>query len=177
MARTMSAFAAIVATSVGCAADDTASSVIVRDSAGITIVESGATPAGEHGWVVSHSPLVRIGTVTGAEEYQFFRASDGAILTDGTIVVVNGGTHELRFYDAAGRFRHAAGGQGDGPGEMRSPSRVFRLPGDSLMVVELRRLSWFGPDGVFLRSMPLTVIRPAVGFTDGSFAGTRFAPA
>ena len=77
MVRTIAAFAVIVVTSVGCAVDDTARGVIVRDSAGITIVETDATPASDHGWVVSDSPLVRIGTVSGAEEYQFFRASDG----------------------------------------------------------------------------------------------------
>jgi hypothetical protein len=166
--------AATVLLGAGCSPADSASRTLIRDSAGITIVESMAADAGAR-WAVSDSPLVRIGAVYGDENEQLFRASDGTILRDGTIVVVNGGTDELRFYDANGQFLRRAGGAGDGPGELRSPRRIFRHQGDSLVVAERTRLSWFGPDGRYLRSTPLPMIHPEAMFADGSLAGWRFA--
>jgi hypothetical protein len=150
--------------------------VEVRDSAGIRVVETVAEPPAPVGWEVSDSPAVRIGTAAGAAEYEIFRASSGTTLEDGTIVVVNGGTHELRYYDASGRFLRTVGGEGDGPGELRNPLRLLRVHDDSLLVVDFRGVSLFDSDGAFIRSTPTPIVRPEAAFADGSLIGRRFAP-
>jgi hypothetical protein len=98
---------------------------------------------------VSDSPAVRIGTSSGDERYELFRAADGTFLANGSIAVVNGGSHEIRFYDLEGAFVQSVGRQGHGPGELQSPRRLFRLAGDSIAVVELLRISWFDAMGEF----------------------------
>lgn len=162
---------------LSCAEGTTPSpSVEARDSAGVRIVETAAGPPAPLGWQVSDSPAVRIGTAAGAAEYELFRASSGTILEDGTVVVVNGGTHELRYFDASGRFLRAIGGEGDGPGELRNPFRLLRAHGDSLLVVDFRGVSLFDRGGAFIRSTPTPVVRPEAAFADGSLIGSRFAP-
>src|SRR5690606_11814210 len=126
----------------------------VRDSAGITIVESildRATPF----CTVATEPTVTIGTTDGAPEYQLFRTFGAARLSDGRIAVVNQGSQELRFYDSDGLYLAASGGEGDGPGEFRNAFTLAVLPGDTLWVGELQPWSWevFAPDGRWVRSV------------------------
>lgn len=139
----------------GCAGESGAGdSWVVRDSAGITIVENDHTrPAlGEAGWRLSEEPVVRIGELEAEDAGLLFRVTDARRLGDGSIAVVNSGTAEVRIFDEHGRHRTTIGGRGDGPGEFRSPWRVHELPGDSLLVVDLyRHISIFGPDRSFAR--------------------------
>lgn len=145
-----------------CAGDrDAARFATVRDSAGVRIVENErpAWNAGE-GWRVEEPPEVDIGVADGAPEYQLYRAASAARLSDGRIVVANGGTNELRFYDASGRHLRSVGREGEGPGEFRDLQRVWKLRGDSLLAYDFfpARLSVFSPTGEFVRS--LRVIAP-----------------
>ena len=42
----------------------------------------------------------------------------GAVLTDNVLIIAEESTHSLRFYDrSTGRFLHAVGQQGEGPGD------------------------------------------------------------
>ena len=127
----------------------------VRDSAGITIVEnSGAGWLPEHGWRVVPEPEVDIGVLEGAPEYQLFRVRGATRLSDGRIVVANGGTKEIRFYSADGEHLRTVGRQGEGPGEFEELSGPWRMAGDSIVAFDWRglRLSIFAPEGEFVRS-------------------------
>lgn len=158
----------------------------VRDSAGVKIAENGASADGVGLWQVSSDPVLDIGALEGAPEYQLFRVFSAARLTNEHIVVANSGTHELRFYDVAGRHLRSVGREGDGPGEFRALGRILRLAGDTLVVYDsnLRRLSWFSPEGRFLRSASVggdAAIIPLVtgAFDDNSLlahAGVVFRP-
>lgn len=149
---------------------------VTRDSAGVRIAENGGAPAG--GWNVAADPLVDIGVLDGAPEYQLFRVRDAVRLSDGRIVVANSGTFELRFYDQDGRYLETTGRRGDGPGEFRSVGRLLRAKGDTLGVYDsgLRRLSWFSPRGDFVRSVSVgdAAVVPFVRglFDDGSMFAT-----
>lgn len=70
--------------------------VTVRDSAGIRVVSNGPVPRDRWVWTVTPTPILQIGTLQGAPEYQFFRVADAHRFEDGRIVVANAGTHELR---------------------------------------------------------------------------------
>lgn len=126
---------------------------VVRDSAGVRIVENRAVDDAAPLLRLTAEPLVQIGSVEGAPEYQLYRVMAVARLSDGSIAVANMGSHEVRFYNAAGRHLHSAGGEGSGPGEFRAISYMRTLAGDTLLVFDFgnRRLSLLAPDGTHVR--------------------------
>jgi hypothetical protein len=138
---------------LGCGDGGETGGSIVRDSAGIRVVENRAPMPGTLSWQVSPTPRVEIGTLQGDDVYQLFQVGGVVSLTDGTIVVANGGTHELRFYDREGRFLRSAGREGEGPGEFRGVGRVAQV-GDSIVAYDwgLSRISVFDSSGQHVRS-------------------------
>lgn len=130
--------------------------VAVRDSAGIEIIESPAAVA-DRPWAFRlGDPVADIGVVDGAPEYQLFRVTSAVALADGRIVVANGGTQELRFFDSDGRFLFSRGGRGDGPGDYQLPMIVPSPFPDSLFVFDLRasRVTVLDLDGQPVRTVP-----------------------
>lgn len=144
-----------------------------RDSVGIRIVENDHTQGvwtQAEAWRLSSQPSLQIGTVAGDEEYQFYRIRHVNQVSDGRIAVVNTGSYEVRLFDPRGAHLLTIGGEGDGPGEFRSPWFVFEAPGDSIVVIDLyREVSIFNDEGEFIRRfLPQ---RP-----DGRAYGEGFAP-
>lgn len=138
-----------------CAEPGDTAGPVVRDSAGVRIVENDpARPAWGRGrgWRLSREPLLQVGSRTDDPESQLFRVWDARLLRDGRLAVADGGSAEVHLYDDRGRPQSTLGGPGDGPGELHTPWRIFELPGDSLVVLDLYRdVSLFGPDGSFVR--------------------------
>ena len=131
---------------------------VVRDSAGVRIVENRAPawPAGA-GWQFADSPRVDIGSLDGPAATQFFRISDGALLSDGGFVVSGFGSHDLRRFDADGGHVWTTGREGDGPGEFRGLMTIAAGPGDTLLTYDFRhrRISRWAPDGSFVDASAL----------------------
>lgn len=96
-------------------------------------------------------------TLGASDGHEFHRIAAILPLRDGRLLVVNGGTNELRFFDQSGRRLSVVGRSGRGPGEYSSIRDIARLPGDSLAVFDpgARRVSLLAPDGVFVRSFAL----------------------
>ena len=133
---------------------------IHTDSAGVPIATA-ITPLwgpGE-GWTVDDEPVLEIGTVTGAPEYQFADVVAAVRLANGHIVVADRGASELRGYNAHGEFQWSAGRAGEGPGEFGSLDFVGTMAGDSLVTYDnsLLRVQVFGPDGGLARTFPATL--------------------
>ena len=105
-------------------------------------------------WTLSDLPFLEIGVREGEEPYQLHRAQSSVLLGDGRIVVANAGSQELRFFDSEGLYLSAVGGDGEGPGEFRFPTRVRRAGQDSLLVWDqrLQRVSFFDLEGTYLGS-------------------------
>lgn len=162
------------------AGDRPGSAPVVRDSAGITIVENSAPTwhPGEE-WTVVAEPEVEIGVLDGEAPYQLYRVAGAVRLSDGRIVIANGGSNELRYFAPDGRHVRSVGREGDGPGEFRFIGRILRLPGDSVLVSNLMppRHSLFDEQGTFVRT-----VDPAGGMSDGAapplalLAGLRAPP-
>jgi hypothetical protein len=135
-------------------ADDAprAAGVVVRDSAGVRIVETSA-PAGAVR--LGAEPVVVIGSVSGDEAHLFENPVGPALLADGSIVTGESSAYEVRFFDASGAHRFSTGGRGSGPGEFRSLTRLMLLPGDTLLAGDAPqgRLTWIAPDGRAVRSV------------------------
>ncbi len=129
-----------------------------RDSAGIRIIENERPPDGSRlPWSIGPEPVVSIGAVEGEEPYLLDAAMDATRLSDGRIVILNGGTNELRVFDASGVHLESWGGRGEGPGEFRSLWRVEPWPGDSIIAWYAPRLgvSIFDAQGNYGRSFTL----------------------
>ena len=110
---------------------------IHTDSAGIpiaTVIEPQWGP--REAWTVETEPLVEIGTVSGAPEYQFADVVAAVRLSNGDIVVADRGAAELRSYDAAGNFQWRAGRFGEGPGEFQSLEFLGTTAGDTLVTFD-----------------------------------------
>lgn len=149
----------LVATSAACGgADPAPPKNTVSDSAGITVVSStSGTWQEEEAWRLAEEPMVSVG---GRSEpgHDLFRVTGALRQGDGRLVVADGGSGEIRFFDAGGRYRYSAGGRGDGPGEFRSLSLLAGLEGDSLLAWDgrVRRLTVMDRNGAFVRTFSLS---------------------
>ena len=162
----------------------------VRDSAGIRIVTSAAPVwSTEQALRIDPAPRLVIGTQDGVS-YQLSGVAGAARLSDGRIVIADGGSAQLRFFDARGTFIKAAGGRGTGPGEFRNMDDLIRLRGDTLAVVDRAKVTYFDGTGkpLFQGNHALSAedrqsgrmgLRVALGaFADGSaIVGTFGNPA
>ena len=120
-----------------CGSGSGAGSAVSRDSAGITIVEnSGAKWAEGTGWRVPDSVLVDIGGQGADTSSDMDRVAGPVRLSDGRIAFANGGTNELRIFDATGKHLASSGRAGSGPGEYQMPMGIWVGQGDSLMVFD-----------------------------------------
>jgi hypothetical protein len=82
------------------------------DSAGVRVVLNPDPGSNPPSFRLSARPRVSIGKVEGAPEDQLFRANQAFVLSDGSIVVSNTGTQELRFYDRTGKVPAHGGKKG-----------------------------------------------------------------
>lgn len=118
------------------------------------------------------APGVRVGGGDGPGE-ALDRVYGGFLRSDGSMVIGNSGTSQLRFYGPDGRLTASAGRRGAGPGEFGSINWVGVLPGDSIIAFDLRhqRFSVWSPGGTFVRMFnsqaPPGPVRPIGVFDDG----------
>lgn len=144
----------------------------VRDSAGVEIVENRGRLAELPTFRLAPEPTLRIGVVEGDERYMLSRLNWALVLSDGRLVVLNGGGLDVRFYDAAGRFLHAVGGPGEGPGEFRRFARAFGGPGDAVFVYDgdLNRVTRISPDGAVVDVVKMDIAGMPLSYMSGVFA-------
>jgi len=147
----------ILAACISCGRDARTAipSSIVKDSAGITVVDNYvAAWTEETAWRRSESPVVQIGAVSGDDPAVLFGAIGSLTrLSDGRIVVIESQTSEIRWFDSGGRHLMTRGGRGGGPGRFNSASQIIRLPGDSVLVEDRPSVDhvYFGPDMKYIR--------------------------
>lgn len=131
---------------------------IVRDSAGIEIVESTAPRwSDSDAWRIESAPVLDLSASGSGPNHEFFRVRGMRRLSDGSLAVANGGSNEIRLYSADGSHIASLGGEGDGPGEFRAIVG-FDNAGDSLIVLDASgRVTFFAPDRALLGtfSVPL----------------------
>ena len=159
----------------------------VRDSAGVTIVESSDIPEpGAGGWALEQSPSLSIGTFDGDTLYQLYQISGGTRLPDGRIVVSDAGSYQVRIFGPDGSALGIWGREGEGPGEFRSIRVMGPLGGDTVVILDgsLRRISLLDPDLGFIgqstidEEVGMTFVSNGM-FDDGSIVfggGLTFGP-
>lgn len=122
-----------------------------RDSAGARIIENAKAAFPANSLRLSASPMLSIGTDS-APEYQLGRVQSVTRLADGSVLVSNGATQELRVFDRNGRHVRSFGGKGTAPGQFTQMSVARVIRGDTIVVGDgMRTMSDFTADGRFLR--------------------------
>ncbi|MDE2980410.1 MAG: hypothetical protein OXU74_04365 [Gemmatimonadota bacterium] len=108
-----------------------------RDSLGVRIVESVA-PAWREGagWRVEAQPLVDLAESGTGDMHLFLGVRDVLRARSGHLVVADGGSQQIRVYDADGLFLRAFGGPGEGPGEFRILWSVVETHASALLGVD-----------------------------------------
>ncbi len=142
----------------GCEPGEPGKRAVVRDSAGITIVENPSPDdSSAWDWWAIDGPVVDIGGVDADEAHALFRVTDAHRRDDGVFVIANGGSAELRVFEADGSYRASWGRRGGGPGEFQSLSAILPAGGDSILAFDARerRFSVFAPDGGLVRDFRL----------------------
>jgi hypothetical protein len=153
--------------------------VRVRDSAGVQIVENDSPRWTDKGRLkLSDTPALVLGNDRD-EQYLFSRVVGAARLSDESIVVANGGSAELRFFDSTGKFIRAVGRRGRGPGELVDLIKLYHLEGDTLLAGGGGGFgSYFTADGEFVTSLAHATLAERLGsdnpmivgvFGDGTF--------
>ncbi|MEX0893035.1 MAG: hypothetical protein WEB88_12780 [Gemmatimonadota bacterium] len=149
------------------------SAVTETDSAGVRIVESpGTVLEAALPWRVDTVPDLELGRDDADLATQFTSISGIGGVGGGGFVVVDGGSQELRWFDASGQHVRTSGGPGSGPGEFRSPLLVRRFQSDSLMVFDRRerRFTLVASDGSGARTL---APRDVAGGTPRASVGSR----
>lgn len=152
-------FAGMIA-APACAPDPADGGFEVRDSAGIAILSShrAAWTVGAPGaWSVDSIPLLQIGAVDGDSSLQFHGVTGATRLSDGRIVVAEASTSRVRYFSPDGRFLHAVGRRGRGPGEFQFLRQLRQVGGDSLLAWDhaQNRVTILDPQGGIAGSVRL----------------------
>jgi hypothetical protein len=108
------------------------------------------------GPVLRLSQVLRLGSLEG-EHDAFGRVMDVALDRSGRVLVADDQSHDVRVFDARGRYVGTLGRQGRGPGEFQSPWQVAADAQDSIWVWDsgLARISVFSPSLRFARSFQI----------------------
>ena len=112
------------------AASEDGAPFTIEDSAGIAVVDVWAGIAvGGDAWRLTPEPSVAIGLGTEEPEYLFTWIFGALRLAPNTIVILDGASRELRFFDGQGNHLVTTGGRGEGPGEIEFADELSRFAG------------------------------------------------
>jgi hypothetical protein len=147
-----------------------------RDSSGVEIVES-VRPAWEEGeeWTLAPEPLVRIGVVEGESAFQFTGIAGVVRLSEGTVVVADDGSQEVRFFGPDGAHLRTVGRRGGGPREFTGLASLGRDPEGRVWAYDfsLRRITWMDEAGEITRltsmGMEPAMLNAVGALPDGTF--------
>ena len=140
---------------------------VVRDSAGIALIDN----HGDGQWRDSERPSVEVDVVIGGAEgdddYTFGRIADVAIDGHGQFFVLDELAQEVKVYDPSGTFVRKVGRAGEGPGELGATLiTVLVSTADTLFVPDesQKRVNVYGPLGTFTRTIHLPAEYYALGW-------------
>ena len=135
----------VVATLLGCSADDSATELAgpvwqSRDSAGIEVIETGLRAIGDVPDVELYAGVRRVTTIGGAADVpvpeQFGYVQQVLIVQDTLLAVLDGMQGvPIQLFHVDGHWLRTLGTVGEGPGELSGPIQMMAM-GDSLVVLE-----------------------------------------
>ena len=131
------------------------------DSAGISIVTSDPLQS-DAVCSLSDEPTFLVGDNQDDESQWFSSVSGVGALSDGSVVVAERGSGQLRIYDRTGQHLRSMGRMGEGPGEFSRLWFLRVLPGDTVWVGDYRPMRYFvyASGGQWVRTIELDPIYP-----------------
>ena len=152
LARLVGAAFLLLGGVVACSDGDSGTPLVVqRDSAGVRIVEAMRPLWGDSSlWRIDPDPVVDLTLSGTGPAHEFYRAHSMKQRPDGSLMIADGSSREVRVFSANGGFLGSFGGSGDGPGEFRSLRRIENA-GDTLLAL--------GRGRVTVAAHDLTVVR------------------
>jgi hypothetical protein len=153
----------------GCGGGDVPlTGVIVRDSAGIRILESPGNTRFPAPWVLGETPEWIIGELEGDPEYLLSRVVGAMTLPGAEVVIGDGDLNELRFYNQHGKWTRTLGGTGEGPGEFEYLRGLGRCHPDGFVAFDMHwQRNAYLMDGTFVDK---TVMKLPSGVTPYNLA-------
>jgi hypothetical protein len=144
----------------------------VFDSSGVQVVVS-HNPAGfDSPWTLSEEPLLRIGKGRDEEPYLFGTIQGATRFMDGSVVVFDGSSRELRSFDSRGQHLVTFGGRGDGPGEFNAVYGGIQRSADTILILDSgATVAKFRPDGRLFTEIPGQGFRAGDGSAPGEWLG------
>lgn len=151
-------------------APDAVPAFATRDSAGVSIVETGeALWDSVPGWTVDSIPFFSVGEEEADDPYLLGRPEGAFMRDDGSVVVADGRNQELRAFDAEGRYIETKGRKGQGPGEFDRIERIARCGNNEIWIVAGSRISVWSTQLEYLREFKVVnnIMWPLICF-DGT---------
>ena len=132
---------------VSCSPADSGPPLVVqRDSAGIRIVEAMRPLWGDSSlWRIDPDPVLDLTLSGTGPAHEFYQARSMKQRPDGSLMIADGSSGEVRVFSATGEFLASFGGRGDGPGEFRS-LRGIENAGDTVVAFGRTRVVVAAPD-------------------------------
>ena len=98
---------------------------------------------------LADEPAVRIGMLDGPMEYIFGNVTGAVRLEDGSVVIADEQSYNLRRFDASGQHMWTSGRHGEGPGEYGGLRLLRGCPGATITVFDwnLDRITELDQDG------------------------------
>jgi len=90
-------------------------------------------------WRLSPAPVISVGDGPG-EGHELLHVRDAVLLPAGDLLVMSGGTHDLRLYSSSGEFIRTVGREGEGPGEFKFQQGFRLLKSGNLLVYDSNNL-------------------------------------
>ncbi len=142
---------------ISCTGEDSGPRLIVqRDSAGIEIIEALRPLWGDSSlWSIDAEPLVDLTLSGSGPPHEFFRVRGLQQRRDGSLVLADRASRQIRLYSREGEFLGALGGPGQGPGEFRSLDRVETVADTVFALDSDGRITVVGPDMELIRTFDL----------------------
>jgi hypothetical protein len=112
-----------------CGNAESSNTVVVRDSAGVEIVEHGRLPDR-----IAYRLTEPVLVLDGSERDPLETPTQGVILSNGSLAIGDVSRREVIFFDSLGAPASRFGGPGQGPNEIRSLRATVRAPDDAVVV-------------------------------------------
>jgi hypothetical protein len=120
----------------GCGSEAKSAGLLVRDSAGVQIVENGPIKELPPAFLISPTPRMDLGGAKKSPDQELDPRApflDAARLSDGRYVVSD--MSAVKVFDAKGRYVSTIGRSGDGPGEFRQLRATCVAHGDAIVSI------------------------------------------
>ena len=124
------------------------------------------------------APLTVIGQSSALPGHTLHRVMGAFRHTNGSLVIADGGSNEIRVFNAAGNLIRTMGGSGQGPENFVNLQALWSAPPDTIVGFDMgsQRLAYWRLHGSFVGSVNLgtEAIQVIVArFADGSYLGMR----